>query len=89
MVVTSNEEHGHILHGIHGFFNGSYRWGLAPPNPSFMPELAICMLFFWNYVINSLYLRESMLLSYASLFTFYKVSQACSGFLLIPDFLRV
>jgi hypothetical protein len=30
-----------------------------------------------------------MFLSAASLFAFYKVSQACSGFLLITDFLRV
>jgi hypothetical protein len=38
MAANSNEEHGQILHGIHGFFNGLYCWGLLPPNPNFMPE---------------------------------------------------
>jgi hypothetical protein len=60
-----------------------------PPNPKFMPELGICMLFFWNYVVSSLHLRDSMLLSAATLFDSCKVSRAHSGFLLITDFLLV
>ena len=50
---------------------------------------ALCMIFFWNSMINSLHLRESMLLFVASIFAFCKVSQTYYGFLLISNFLQV
>jgi hypothetical protein len=60
-------------------FNGSYYLGLAP---CFMHE---CMIFFWNYIISSLHLIESMLPS-TSLLPSTKCHKSFSNFLLIVDF---
>jgi hypothetical protein len=47
-----------------------------------------CMLFFWNYVISSLYLKEATLSS-ASLLPSAKCHKSFSNFLLIADFFWV